>query len=1727
LQKGHTRPLASLLLFCLLVAILLIISSVASTQSSRLRAAGPLLSLDRLQREPLPGPPRQVIGCMECPERHGGVDTQQGPGPDRDDDITPNAVATEELDPSSSPATGANSIAFVSNGEDADADRQIDPTLPDEPEFNLWLMRPDGTQQVQLVDLPGDQREPAFNPSGRLLAYASNQTGTYQIYTIEVSTGVIWQITTTQGNKRHPTWSPDSNWIAFQCDRSGNWDIFKISSTGAGSEVPLAVSPNHETSPAWSPTSPYIAYQTTTGTVQRIFAMDGEGGNVTALSTGGGYPDADDIDPAWQPTGQSLVFSSSRVTGPGDTTNDFNIWRMSAVGEAVGADATIVTLNVLDDAYDDTNPTWTPDLDQRARMRFIFQSTRPDPPYDPASEPDIWATFARDTVPPVLVNGPDREDALPWVDDRNPPPGSDITVYVAVYDKDSGVSSVTATFKDPDIKVYLWWDGARFEQWMGTTPGCHQALEWDCVQTGARPLLDDGVAPDSTAGDGVFTGTYTTTVVPRDYIIDITTTDNEGNSLTYDDIYGFSTITFNPDNRVLFVDDYCEGQRFIADTGYNTDWPAAFPNESYWRYNPGYKEGLEWSTDFDSIAGPFNESYDVWRIICRGQIPDTILRNYLPSSDYQLDPADALASPTTAKAKREVLVANRMVFWAAPHTGDVWVCDGTIMDAATQAQMSQFLDQGGRLFISGQDLAWALTMGDKTTNNFLTTYLRASYYTDAAGTWGFTVGGAATDPVAWDAWVESSSVHYSTGQLFTPLWYEAADNPIDLVTPQNQSSSQPCLCDAAEFSDWADGITPVGNVKMYGYGGFDGTGAGTRYQNFTTGARVAFLSFGFEQIHRRYINAHTPIPAHCANHRSHLAHNAKCWMRTATFQGRVVSISEGGKPVTDPEPVVIATLLAGVREQPEEGDDPVGEVTEYKYAVRCQKDGTYVMQGLNPGHYTFEVIRTGFEIDHGTRSWVHGGQEPVQVDFAIKEAQPGAIAGTVVSEATGDPISNVTIRVYPAPVEEEEEETATASVAPGQAEGDIPIEDLGDPIGEGTSAADGTFVIPGIPPGDYIVVADGTVVGYGTQQLEATVTPGNTTNLAFILGAADGILEVHVNEADTGDDIPDATIEILDENGQQVVAPAPLTDSTGIVNISLPAGTYQVRASRAGYEASPLLGTVVVSQETKEVYIELNTVADGGISGKVVSATTGLCVGGVVIRIMSGDTVKRTTETHAEPPTDPGDGTPPYNYIFDKDDDQESVPAGEVTVVPVVSGYKPQPQQRVVTVLSGKTTTGVSFVLESLHVFPAGLQLISLPWDFSSGENNIDPKDLLGGVDTLHMATWEASSGRYRIYPSAPADRFRLGTGYWLNLAGPTDLAQEGTPAATIHEIPLVPGWNLIGNPFLSSIEFYATSVRDQDGVLRSVQDAMARNVLGSGLFAYMLGGYRVAAALTPYVGYWLNANEPCELVIDESTDTLGVGTQAARPAVPVPADGWLLQLQTTATVAGLQDTAAYIGTAAGASDGFDPGLDQAKPPVPAIGAYVYLSLQGANAPGMAVDIRSQQSKQQQWDVEVQTNLKGQPIEISWPDMSGVPAGTQPILTDLATGKRVYMRTSRAYSFEADAHTRKLRVSTSASGVGQLAITAAVASTKAASAAVSYTLSKNAQVTVDVHNISGRLIRRLVQDQSQAAGLQSVAWNGRSNTGVRVPNGRYLIRITARTEDGQQAQALTQVAIIR
>jgi parallel beta-helix repeat protein len=79
---------------------------------------------------------------------------------------------------------------------------------------------------------------------------------------------------------------------------------------------------------------------------------------------------------------------------------------------------------------------------------------------------------------------------------------------------------------------------------------------------------------------------------------------------------------------------------------------------------------------------------------------------------------------------------------------------------------------------------------------------------------------------------------------------------------------------------------------------------------------------------------------------------------------------------------------------------------------------------------------------------------------------------------------------------------------------------------------------------------------------------------------------------------------------------------------------------------------------------------------------------------------------------------------------------------------------------------------------------------------------------------------------------------------------------------------------------------------------------------------------------------------------------------------------------------------------------------------------------------------------------------------------------------------------------------------------------------LTYTLAASAQVEIEVLNIAGRTIADLPVGP-QALGLQSYRWNGRNLTGSLVPPGLYLLRVTARADDGSQAQGLTTVNLTR
>jgi hypothetical protein len=63
-----------------------------------------------------------------------------------------------------------------------------------------------------------------------------------------------------------------------------------------------------------------------------------------------------------------------------------------------------------------------------------------------------------------------------------------------------------------------------------------------------------------------------------------------------------------------------------------------------------------------------------------------------------------------------------------------------------------------------------------------------------------------------------------------------------------------------------------------------------------------------------------------------------------------------------------------------------------------------------------------------------------------------------------------------------------------------------------------------------------------------------------------------------------------------------------------------------------------------------------------------------------------------------------------------------------------------------------------------------------------------------------------------------------------------------------------------------------------------------------------------------------------------------------------------------------------------------------------------------------------------------------------------------------------------------------------------------------FNLNQAARVEIDIHTISGRLVRR-IENQDCQLGYNQISWDGTDGQGVRLPNGIYLYRLLAQSSD--------------
>ncbi len=438
--------------------------------------------------------------------------------------------------------------------------------------------------------------------------------------------------------------------------------------------------------------------------------------------------------------------------------------------------------------------------------------------------------------------------------------------------------------------------------------------------------------------------------------------------------------------------------------------------------------------------------------------------------------------------------------------------------------------------------------------------------------------------------------------------------------------------------------------------------------------------------------------------------------------------------------------------------------------------------------------------------------------------------------------------------------------------------------------------------------------------------------------------------------------------------------------------------------------------------------------------------------------------------------------------------------------------------------------------YPPGLSMMAIGATPATADSR-KLSDILGiqPGDGTNLAWYDPANPAdpYIIYaddPLNPAFDQALGHAWWLRTTNSVLINISGQPApAGNFELPVVSGWSQFGNPFSNALDFSITQVTGiGQGTPVSLQTSNELGFTRDYAWGYdpfansyvLISGADVDFA-TPTLGagrgVFFLARKPATLVLQRP-----IGAAAVAKSEREAFDGWKLRI--VAEADGVADVDNYLGVTSQAAE--LNGI--ATPPRPDVDLDLYFVRPTGEQMRWATDFITAADTRSKWQMRVACSMAGAQVKLSWPDMSSLPTDCRPILTDDATGRSIYLRTSTGYSYEASADaTERTFTLTLGSDAGALAITSLAVAGAGGGAQLAYTLSQDAAVDVEVLNIAGVVVRRVLAGRQQTAGPQQLVWDGRNASGASAPAGVYLVRVQARAASGQQVSVVRTVQVAR
>lgn len=191
-------------------------------------------------------------------------------------------------------------IAFISKRIDTNGDGQVG----EGDDYHLYLMNPDGSNQVRLSDVAVGFGM-SWSPDGKKIVASFKAHGGWNIGLLDVERGMIDYLTNDATVNTEPAWSPDGRRIAFASDRAGgSLQIYIVNADGTDIRA-LTNGDREATHPSWSPNGRQIAFQVRHPEQVAFIRVVDLNSNVVKEITS---PSGGSLEwPAFSPDGNSLI----------------------------------------------------------------------------------------------------------------------------------------------------------------------------------------------------------------------------------------------------------------------------------------------------------------------------------------------------------------------------------------------------------------------------------------------------------------------------------------------------------------------------------------------------------------------------------------------------------------------------------------------------------------------------------------------------------------------------------------------------------------------------------------------------------------------------------------------------------------------------------------------------------------------------------------------------------------------------------------------------------------------------------------------------------------------------------------------------------------------------------------------------------------------------------------------------------------------------------------------------------------------------------------------------------------------------------------------------------------------------------------------------------------------------------------------------------------------------